>query len=1377
MASSDSSSTTLFADDDEETLTLLLLAGSSTATTSNADPSSSRLQALTQRFLEDHVGNAKLFDAIVKDVPGFAPASLSYQHHAAAPTTTNAATASQEQIPASLRSSEAGKLHLKAVQSALHVSETTALQLTLGVLLKSSSLTGESSSSSDTATATTSIQWAQLLGTRSLLVQTCEYYFQQRVARLSAVAELLRNEQSYTALLDSLDNGTTLTTTSASNSNNSAENKRGLFRLLLTAACQEDAEVQRQDFLAAQKLTTTTNGGAAEGAGTGRMSETEREDLAWRQLIHSVMERKRTFQQRERLEALEALLVLLYNRVEVLRTDLAVTVTAFQRLRFYCKTTPASDSTNRFSCLAGLICVESMALWRIFDDGGGSTEDDDTENRPDGSSRRNDWKKTHPLLLGVLEEPVAGQELRALESLFRSAICNVDDRSSAQQTVRPTGQPEAPESLALLAFGLLLNAAGSTASDSNMETDDNVNSDDVEVSKKLYSTGLELAKLANNDDYDAFGYLFNVMGFMVVPSTPTFHPSLREFLPYDLIAFHGEDESENPIYLVDPPNTGDDDDDDTMELSASSLAYASIGRELLTASIYAFRDVIFPTHKMALPENLGRLSSLVAVIFRNSPILCSRFWSDWEGYALDKEDPSPLCLLLKAAHRLAIDALHAGRKSDENVLREITPLLELAASFVYDARILEEVFAAILPAGLIRRAISILHARPGSVQSEAFVHCRKTFIGSIGTMAKIGKTDKSRMILRGAVEEPGTENTQGPRLLASIVAKSRSALDIAPLFGLLAALVKGAPFAWIFDSVRALNLVQEDSDVWRGLFEQDDSTQATVQFASELVGCLNTLVFSPLLDERVVVELLSVVKSAVFSASELLPAFLSTMSPTTQQSRRTLLTYSSAAMIMDMLCNLLQQLRFVGEMHKSGRVCATALEFLDGVIAALAASAGLGEAVCFFATAPVALSLSESLEATLQDASVLQAMTEDKNEGSMFTSFRRSDYSNTEPHVHRVSSLLVKRLADFDSVSFDVEKARSLGWIDGNDDSEEALLQASFSALRLLNWWSKSIEVKLPPEFQGMPKSESSAYAGYDSTDYFGASPARLLVAPSIPPPQIRGNALLSSAWSKTGVSTFDLLLTFFGVSNKSVIEGFLAGEALDVLSFCLFHGQIAASTGNELTGSPLFRGIAQSASFRKVLLGQMESTLSTLGKRALSSTDKMDVSVNLRYLRLLVGVIDQGPSVAAKILAAENGSMVNSLVEAVSRALSEVNSKNDVASLLADATLIDHMRIAVGCLSVLRSIWQYVRTPSSNDETDVGRGALSQIVDADTVLVQDLTGFVFDWAKKLQTENDLGRGQRTSFKRGRCVLRSLISVAREFEPFNLRSQRYHVLF
>ena len=725
---------------------------------------------------------------------------------------------------------------------------------------------------------------------------------------------------------------------------------------------------------------------------------------------------------------------------------------------------------------------------------------------------------------------------------------------------------------------------------------------------------------------------------------------------------------------------------------------------------------------------------------------------------MDYEVPSPLCRLLKSAHKRAMTTLvahgqhHLRSSHDEAVLLATTPLLELVASLVYDAQNLEEVLVAIVPPNLLRCVLAILKARSGiTVQSPEFIDCRKRFLHSLSVLASIGDSDRCRELIRNSMEEesPTMEqnNAQSPRTLARIVTKSRDSVEIAEVFGVFAALTVGAPFGWIFDSVKALGDVLDDSIVWRGLFEQNEiCTQATVGFMTGLVESLHKLVFTPLLDDSVIVEMLSVIKSGVSSACELLPTFLSTLSPR-DQARRSPLKYSTVSLIIDMLCILVQQLRFTMEFHKSERVTAAASAFLDGVIGALAA--GLSESICYFAAAPLSLSVSESLDATLQDPSILQAIASVDENSGLFPSFRQVDQ---DVYVDRVVSLLVKKLEDVDNLNPDQEV---------HDVKKEGVMRASLSALRFLNVWFRCIETKLTQPHN----------TDISDVDVSGVSPARVLVAPCILPPCIRGNSLLSSAWSKAGVSMIDLLLSHLGNNNTSTIEKLIASEAFDTLSSFLHHGRFVFPSG----GSLIFRRISQSTLFRKVLAQQLDKLQSLMAKPNFSSSDKTDVSVVLRFLRLLGAVFESG-SFVASMLVSKNDDMVKCLCDVVSGVLSNVNRTSSMTELSADGALIDRLRIANGCLGALCSLWEYSRTTSSSNGNDIGGSeALRNIVEASPDFVRELAVFVFHCSSEIMGQTDTLDDQTKMPSLGRIAILTLVSTARKYIP--CRRLTYIVVF
>ena len=104
---------------------------------------------------------------------------------------------------------------------------------------------------------------------------------------------------------------------------------------------------------------------------------------------------------------------------------------------------------------------------------------------------------------------------------------------------------------------------------------------------------------------------------------------------------------------------------------AVSICYASVTREVLSATLSAFP----PSAVLSGTGNLGTLSDLTASVYRNSPALCGRFWSDWDSYCSYRASLSagpmktttaavdPACHLLDAAYALASEALSSSSPS------------------------------------------------------------------------------------------------------------------------------------------------------------------------------------------------------------------------------------------------------------------------------------------------------------------------------------------------------------------------------------------------------------------------------------------------------------------------------------------------------------------------------------------------------------------------------------------------------------------------------------------------------------------------------------------------------------------------------------------
>jgi len=314
-AASDTSD--FFVDDDEETL-LYIVAGESFA-----GDLTSRLESLSKRFNDDHAhhkygGKWNAWVDKAKSVGFGFSESL---------TDSSPSPGALASLPSAF-GSEDGRKHLKAASSFLSLSESRAAQMTMSALRSLNEPT----------------HFQSLLGTRAFLWRVMEYHFRQRSSRISAIAECLRQEQAsdescFGKILDSLDATYT-----------NCGNNRGLFRYLLSIACQNDACKQlanRDELLAAKALRNDTSTTLEESF--HRPSD----EVAWHDFVAKASELKRSFLQQERILAMEALVALLYQRLQdVRRADFMVVITAMQSTNFSLAAT-ADDEVKKFSQLTG----------------------------------------------------------------------------------------------------------------------------------------------------------------------------------------------------------------------------------------------------------------------------------------------------------------------------------------------------------------------------------------------------------------------------------------------------------------------------------------------------------------------------------------------------------------------------------------------------------------------------------------------------------------------------------------------------------------------------------------------------------------------------------------------------------------------------------------------------------------------------------------------------------------------------------------------------------------------------------------------------------------------------------------------------------------
>jgi hypothetical protein len=1215
-------------------------------------------------------------------------------------TPSNAVGSDQRSSAPALFQSESGKKHITATSALLSLSEQASMKLTTRVLR---SLQDDE------------LQFHSLIGTRELVLKSMYYHFDERMSRLSVLTECLRLEQDVDALqrasmvefLNSID-GTY----------QNEGQRRGLFRRLLTVACKEERPPNRAQLDQSKNLRASTPN-TLHNSLTSRMGNT-----MWEQFVAECNDANRTQAMRERTEAMEALLVLLYSRVHggVQRSDYAFLLIAFQSsYNFFTACTDGS----RLCQLAGLICAECMGLWRAFE-----------PQRQDVAS----WVSTHPILLGAVPQGHASnaeQELECLKLLLVEYAENAADRNMKHLAVAGYSngarelQVEAPEALAVLSFGLLLSLAyRSMSAGANLQ-------------QEFQKTGLELAQVAN-DKCGAFDYLYAVMGRLVTDPSEVQRAAVNDG-PYD---WQFATNPSTLLLLEDGPRNGLGD----------TTVYASIGREILEASIAAFDGILSQKQESAC-ENIGMLSNLAAVIFRNSPVLCNPFWAEWSAYTTGEQfaSSSPICSLMESAHGLAVDGLLAVKgaqneiAASEILLPSVTPIFALLASLCSEAEAVENTVPK-LPEGLIRT--TLLYCKSRTTQEQ--LKSRISVLQSISTLTRIGNSKSCRDQLRRSLEESSCSETDGPRLLSQIIDGSNDVETIHHVMRIMANLLEHAPQRWPLQLARTLVGVQESSSgLARFLTQENTVTHSATLLLRSLVEHVNAVLFCKSFSERDSVDFLRGIANGVLAAGTALASSLSLVR------RAAALPFDSAHTILQTYSNMLQSLGTAIAIHKVPNVRSMALEVRDKLISFLASSTGLGQAIAYYATAPVSLTLVIRLQKFVDDESVLRLLSEEGDEGQgpnkkygawvSATSTKR-DTSGTDL-ISQAKTYLSSLACSSETLDLDLRGIHARGWTYGSD--ELAPLRAAAAAVRLLSTWARHAEDIASR--QGYTRESQRVDLDESGKRVLAAlSPQVLLSSVSCSPLPIRNSGTLYSTWGAATLSNFDLLLRFVSHDNTTYSDKMLempSAATLDLFYACISHVHCSFSS-EESADSLLFRTFHRSSTFPTVLLNSASQASSVLSSEPLDKNEKTTVACGLLALRIVAACIKAIPSFGETLLDLDPSSLFTAFVNPISRVLPMLEScQGDYSKILQEEDCISQLRVAGGCLSVIHSLRISHSVPQCSIQA--ARSRLAELVDFEAIL-NDLLLLITEHASAVDVSNTFtvhGLG-------GNCALVTVMSLA-----------------
>jgi len=102
----------------------------------------------------------------------------------------------------------------------------------------------------------------------------------------------------------------------------------------------------------------------------------------------------------------------------------------------------------------------------------------------------------------------------------------------------------------------------------------------------------------------------------------------------------------------------------SITISTDIVAYTSIAREVLAASIVNFLENLLAINRTDSCKNIGMLYQLVAAIFKNNKPLCQQLWESWESYLSttnhshnNNNNEFLICRLMDGAYNLSREYL------------------------------------------------------------------------------------------------------------------------------------------------------------------------------------------------------------------------------------------------------------------------------------------------------------------------------------------------------------------------------------------------------------------------------------------------------------------------------------------------------------------------------------------------------------------------------------------------------------------------------------------------------------------------------------------------------------------------------------------------
>jgi len=1200
----------------------------------------------------------------------------------------------------------------------------------------------------------------QLLGTKRLLLLVRDKHYAQQKARIQIVAETMRLEcgqddvnmedgtssgdntgqvqvelrQRCVDFLNNMDEGYTYASSSRNNKNEIQQ--RGLFRLLISLACVPSQPLGREELYRAWELSDTiTDDSARTGNGYGSMAASTRMNMVQTQdFAKQLMEEHYThYNATMRTEALEALFMLLYQRIDggIDRCDYVLLLHAFASRGFFAdedgqgqgqrqaqaysglglgiggSEISTTVDAKRRSQLTGMILAECMALWRTA----GSAESSD-------SNSGEDWVTSHPFLGNVeraegdiqmigrklLQQTFAPQVLQRRQIQY--SILQAQSASAAAASgmamaikntadaVKPEEDVEAPEAIALLTFGLILKLSHSHSQAQSSSTP----ASRWAANMSIKELAVECVSMAN-DDCGAFGYLGQVMTFLLPSSSPLGDSSsvssknhesfydLEESMLEEWFAAGGDG------HIPAITNGTNEDKSSGQTTESSTLIYASIGREIIVSTLSAFRSSLERSLVPSKVDNLGMFCQLAAKIHRRSNILCQRFWDDWNStpqnvnlseassVAIVGGVVDPFVYLFDTAHTVATAAferLHVATSTNTNsglggvstdigrressILPCLSPLLTMLSSLLDEREDATTTLRTCIPDGMIHAALlgclylcskenATLHHQ--NSENKRLLDAANNIMDSLCVIASIAGKSGSKECVAWLRDAVGAENSmtvtslRGPALLHRIAvsAHKNMLLDLhAPVIASNALLVMAYScrgptssdnHAWLCRVEDCFSSLEDEG--FRSFASQFNAvTDAFTLLWLEMVSCLGNLVLTGSVSSNAIIKFMKTSEKSAMVACDIISATSHTLDlPMSHEN----ILGNSIRTVQEMLLSV----NSIASCCKSADAVDAAKTIRYKLLQCLAESTSLGSKIGFFATIPIAKEIE-----------------------------RISSIENKKMHMLSKS--------ESSQMSFVEEKKEALHVDTSLDNlspqSKKSIVDIGENSLSLIQTWGKVNEcmamenANIAHDGDSLSKSLSGLSAEQRSavgSDLVSFGPCRLMLSTTLRP--LTAGGAQSTNWPDENVPLLSLITKYIDWSGCSERYERIAIKAVDILRLTVLNCKFNISGEEMDLDSALEMSVSQVGSqLRSVLCGIFKKSVSTMKGHKLLLFGKI-----LSFLELC---IVHHPTLASKILE-EDSSGSTSLIDQMLDAL-VMETPNSISTAI----------VSLRCLQVLTQLW-----------------------------------------------------------------------------------------